>query len=183
MTLNICLHGAESTGKSTLAPVIADYLGAVIVEEYGRIYCEQHGTDLSLDDLRAIFEGHVAATTIGAAAARAGVILSDTDPLMTQAWAVMLFGTRLAEIDAWDDVADFYLVPALDLPWQDDGTRMFGSMAARAKFMDVAIAELERRALPWAWVQGLGAARAESAKAALRAAGFGPAAGRDVAGR
>lgn len=173
MTLNICLHGAESTGKSTLAPVIADYLGAVIVEEYGRIYCEQHGTDLSLDDLRGIFDGHVAATK-AARAEGAKVILSDTDPLMTQAWAVMLFGVRLPEIDAWGDVADFYLVPALDLPWQDDGTRMFGTSQARARFMEVATMELERRGLPWAWVHGQGAARAESAKAALCHAGFGP---------
>lgn len=171
MSINICLHGAESTGKSTLAPEIARFLGAVIVEEYGRIYCEEHGTDLTLDDLRAIFREHVAATDT-VRAQGAAVILSDTDPLMTQAWAVMLFGERLAEIDAWDDVADFYLVPALDLPWKDDGTRMFGSREARAQFMDVAVAELERRGLPWAWVRGTGAARAASAKAALVAAGF-----------
>jgi NadR type nicotinamide-nucleotide adenylyltransferase len=176
MSIHICLHGAESTGKSTLAPEIAGFLGAVIVEEYGRIYCEEHGTDLTLEDLRAIFRGHVAATE-AVRAQGAAVILSDTDPLMTQAWAVMLFGERLAEIDAWGDVADFYLVPALDLPWQDDGTRMFGSMEARARFMDVAIGELERRGLPWASVRGVGDARAESAKAALVAAGFGPAAG------
>lgn len=181
MSINICLHGAESTGKSTLAPAIAGFLGAVIVEEYGRIYCEEHGTDLTLEDLRAIFHGHVAATKAAQGAthhsdAGAAVILSDTDPLMTQAWAVMLFGERLAEIDAWDDVADFYLVPALDLPWRDDGTRMFGTAAARAQFMDVAIGELERRALPWAWVCGTGAARGEQAKAALVAAGFAPAA-------
>lgn len=180
MSLNICLHGAESTGKSTLAPQIARFLGAEIVEEYGRIYCETYGTDLTRDDLRAIFRGHVAATDAarlgGVRFGGAAVILSDTDPLMTQAWAVMLFGERLAEIDAWDGVADFYLVPALDLPWQDDGTRMFGSAEARARFMDVAIGELERRNLPWAWVRGAGAARIASAKAALVAAGFAPAA-------
>lgn len=175
MGLNICLHGAESTGKSTLAPELARYLDAVIVDEYGRTYCEAHGTDLTMADLRAIFHGHISATE-EVRRGGAPVILSDTDPLMTQAWAVMLFGERLPEIDAWNVVADFYLVPALDLPWQEDGTRLFGSHAARQRFMDVAIAELVRRDVPWQWVRGVGAARAENAKAALAAAGLAPAA-------
>ena len=64
---------------------------------------------------------------------------------MTQAWAVMLLGRRLPEIDLWDEPADLYLVPAMDLPWEEDGTRLFGSDLARRQFMDVAIGELERR--------------------------------------
>ncbi len=173
MIRHICLHGAESTGKSTLAYRLAPMLGAQLVEEYGRSYCETHGTDLDADDLRAIFRGHVAAT----AAARAGTqswIVSDTDPLMTQAWAVMLLGQRLPEIDAWDDVADLYLVPALDLPWREDGTRFFGGAEQRQLFMDIAIAELERRGLHWAWVRGADEDRLASALGAIRAAGLYP---------
>lgn len=171
MTLHICLHGAESTGKSTLAPQLAAALGADIVPEFGRAYCEEHGTDLTPDDLRAIFTGHVAATQ-AVMAAHPAAMISDTDPLMTQAWSVMLFGQRLAEIDAWDDVADLYLVPDLDLPWYDDGTRLFGTMAQRQRFMDIAVAELGRRNLRWAWVRGRSEARLASALAALQAAGF-----------
>jgi nicotinamide riboside kinase len=91
---------------------------------------------------------------------------------MTQAWAVMLLGRRLPEIDAWDEVADLYLVPAMDLSWEEDGTRLFGSDLARRQFMDVAIGELERRRLPWAWVEGEGDARLASALAAVEAAEF-----------
>ena len=69
---------------------------------------------------------------------------------MTQAWAIMLLGRRLPEIDLWNDVADLYLVPAMDVPWQEDGTRLFGSVLARAQFMEVAIGELDRRRLRWA---------------------------------
>jgi nicotinamide riboside kinase len=171
MTLHICLHGAESTGKSTLAPQLAAALGADIVPEFGRTYCEAHGTDLTPDDLRAIFKGHVAATR-AVRAAHPAAIISDTDPLMTQAWSVMLFGQRLADIDGWGDVADFYLVPDLDLPWHDDGTRLFGTMAQRQRFMDIAVVELDRRNLRWAWVRGQGEARLASALDALQAAGF-----------
>ncbi|HMO77083.1 MAG TPA: ATP-binding protein, partial [Sphingopyxis sp.] len=141
MTRHICLHGAESTGKTTLASRLAARLGAAVVPEYGRSWCEANGTDLDAGDLLAIFEGHVAATKAAMAQAPAWLV-SDTDPLMTQAWAVMLLGERLAEIDAWEDVADLYLVPALDLPWRDDGTRLFGSDLARRQFMDLAIGEL-----------------------------------------
>lgn len=171
MTRHICLHGAESTGKSTLAARLALRLGALVVPEYGRTYCEANGTDLDEIDLLAIFDGHVAATD-ALLAQNPDWLISDTDPLMTQAWAIMLLGRRLPEIDLWDAVADLYLVPAMDLPWQEDGTRLFGSDLARRQFMDVALAELERRKLKWAWVEGEGDARLESALAAIEAAGL-----------
>ena len=171
VTVHICLHGAESTGKSTLAPRLAARLGGVVVPEYGRAYCEANGTDLDEHDLLAIFEGHVAATRT-ALDRRPAWLVSDTDPLMTQAWAVMLLGRRLPEIDLWDEPADLYLVPAMDLPWEEDGTRLFGSDLARRQFMDVAIGELERRNLRWAWVDGDGNERLENALAAIRAAGL-----------
>ena len=168
MTRHICLHGAESTGKSKLAPRLAARLGGVVVPEYGRTYCEANGTDLDAGDLLAIFHGHVAATKLALAQAPAWVI-SDTDALMTQAWAIMLLGRRLPEIDLWNDVADLYLVPAMDLPWQEDGTRLFGSELARVQFMELAIGELDRRKLKWAWVEGEGDARLENALAAIAA--------------
>ena len=172
MTRHICLHGAESTGKSTLAARLALRLGALVVPEYGRTYAEAHGTDLDDVDLLAIFDGHVAATKL-ARDQNPDWLISDTDPLMTQAWAIMLLGRRLPEIDHWGDVADLYLVPAMDLPWQEDGTRLFGSDSARRQFMDVAIGELDRRKLKWAWVEGEGDARLQSALAAVDAAGLG----------
>ena len=171
MTHHICLHGAESTGKSNLAPRLARMFGGIVVPEYGRAYCEANGTNLDATDLLAIFEGHVAATE-AALATKPTWLISDTDPLMTQAWALMLLGQRLPRIDAWTAVADLYLVPAMDLPWEEDGTRLFGSQSARQQFMDVAIGELERRKLPWAWVEGEGDARLQSALAAIQAAGL-----------
>lgn len=171
MTRHICFHGAESTGKSTLAPQLALRLGGLVVPEFGRTYCEANGTDLDDIDLLAIFDGHEAATQ-AALAQKPDWLISDTDPLMTQAWAIMLLGRRLPDIDLWDRAADLYLVPAMDLPWEEDGTRLFGSDLARRQFMDVAIAELDRRKLKWAWVEGEGDARLQSALAAVEAAGL-----------
>ena len=171
VTRHICLHGAESTGKSTLAPRLAARLAAPVVPEYGRTYAEANGTEFDETALLAIFDGHVAATQ-AALAQKPEWLVSDTDPLMTQAWAIMLLGRRLPAIDAWTGTADLYLVPAMDLPWQEDGTRLFGSDLARRQFMDVALAELDRRKLPWTWVEGDGDARLESALAAVKAAGL-----------
>ena len=171
MTRHICLHGAESTGKSTLAARLALRLGGLIVPEYGRTYAEANGTDLDETDLLAIFDGHRAATE-AALAQKPDWLVSDTDPLMTQAWAIMLLGRRLPEIDHWGAVADLYLVPAMDLPWQEDGTRLFGSELARAQFMDIAIGELDRRRLSWTWIEGEGDARVANALAAIQAAGL-----------
>ncbi len=171
MTRHICLHGAESTGKSILAPRLAARLGGVVVPEYGRLYAEANGTAFEEADLLAIFDGHVAATH-AALAQQPEWLISDTDPLMTQAWAVMLLGRRLPAIDAWQDAADFYLVPAMDLPWKEDGTRLFGSEADRRRFMEVALGELDRRKLAWAWIEGAGDARLENALAVLKARGL-----------
>ena len=99
MTRHICLHGAESTGKSTLAPRLAARLGGLVVPEYGRLYAETNGTEFGEADLLAIFDGHVAATH-AALAQKPEWLISDTDPLMTQAWAIMLHGRRLTRIDA-----------------------------------------------------------------------------------
>src|SRR3546814_2538825 len=57
VTRHICLHGAESTGKSTLVPRLALRLGGLIVPEYGRTYAEANGTDL--DETDQIGRAHV----------------------------------------------------------------------------------------------------------------------------
>ncbi|WP_346426934.1 ATP-binding protein [Novosphingobium sp. PC22D] len=108
--IRICFHGAESTGKSTLAA----RLGHPVVPEFGRAYCEAHGTDLAMADLLAIAEGQDAAMR-AAMAARPPVLLLDTDPLMTAAWARMLSGTVPEALLAYEK-AEHYLLFAPDVP-------------------------------------------------------------------
>lgn len=165
----ICLHGPESTGKSTLAPRLAQALGGQSVAEYGRTYTEQHGTGWTMDDLVAIAEGHDAETRAALAQGPLPVIL-DTDPLMTEAWAEMLYGYHDGWFDAWGGVADLYLLFDIDLPWIDDGIRIFDSVAEQRRFFDISRAVLERRSVPWALVGGKGEARYRNALAAIAAA-------------
>ncbi|MEJ2459096.1 MAG: ATP-binding protein [Novosphingobium sp.] len=100
----ICLHGAESTGKT----VLAGRLGYPWVSEYGRAYCEQHGTDLAMADLLAIAEGQAAENRKAMAAAPPLLVL-DTDQLMTAAWAQMVFGEVPDALMAYPK-ADLYLL-------------------------------------------------------------------------
>ena len=172
MLRTICLHGPESTGKSTVGPRLAAHFQGRYVAEFGRTYCEAHGTDLTMADLVAIAVGHDAETRAAVAQGRLPVIL-DTDPLMTAVWADMLFGHRDPWFDRWIGTADLYLLFDIDLPWIDDGTRMFGGEAARRRFFELSQRELEQRGVRWAPVGGEGPQRYLNALAAIEAAGLG----------
>jgi NadR type nicotinamide-nucleotide adenylyltransferase len=162
----ICLHGPESTGKSTLAAALAAHFGCALVPEYGRTYCDEHGTDISMAQLVEIAQTHEAMTRAARAQASGWLIL-DTDPLMTAVWADMMFGARDPWFDHFAGVANFYLLPDIDLPWVDDGLRMYGSAEERARFFALSRAELDRRAVPYTVVGGSGEARVAYALAAI----------------
>lgn len=166
--LDVVLHGPESTGKSTLAAQLAGHFGTVWVPEYGRNYCEINGTDLVPRDLIAIMDGHVAARSAMAEQARGGLIIQDTDPLMTAAWSMMLFGYRMSELDAFTGVGSFYLLMENDLPFVQDSVRMFPDLGRQERFMALCEAELVRRAMPYVRIRGSREARFESAIEAIR---------------
>ncbi len=160
--ITVCLHGAESTGKS----VLAGRLGYPWVPEYGRTYCEEHGTDLTMADLLAIAEGQAEANR-KAMAARPPVLLFDTDQLMTAAWAQMLFG-EVPDVLMGYPKADHYLLFSPDVPWRDDGTRFFGTDDARARFAALAEEMLVRAGVPFTRIGGSWEEREAQARRIIR---------------
>lgn len=165
----ICLHGPESVGKSIMAEQLAAALNATLVPEYGRAYCARHGTDLRMADL--VDMAMVQTDLIAEARETAAQwVVADTDALMTAVWADMMLGRRDAWFARFDDMADLYLLLDIDLPFVDDGLRIYGGTEERARFFDLCKAELERREVPWALVGGTGEARLENALKAIRAA-------------
>lgn len=170
-TKRICLHGPESTGKSTLATRLAAHFGCEVVPEYGRAYCEAHGTDIGMAELVHIAESQDAmnrAAAIRAADLNAPLVLFDTDPLITAVWAEMMFGTRDPWFDRCTGYADLYLLLDIDLPFVDDGLRVYAKSEERRHFFDLCKAELDARGVRYALVRGVGEARFAAALHAIQ---------------
>jgi len=166
--LRVCLHGPESTGKTTLARALAEHFGTVWSPEFGRLYCEIFGNQCDALDLRTIVAGH---TLMAAAAERKAsrLLVLDTDPVMTAIWADVLLGARPADLDRVDDPADLYLLAQVDVPFAPDAIRYFPDPSTRAAFFERCKSELERRKLPFVVIAGDRATRLESAIAAIEA--------------
>ena len=165
--IRVCFHGAESTGKSVLGSKLAAERGWPLVPEYGREYCEERGTDLTMADLLAIAQGQDAAMRAACAAAPPLVLL-DTDPLMTAAWAAMLFGQVPPALLAYPR-AERYLLFAPDVPWVADGKRFFGASEARARFAALAENMLVRAGVPFTCIGGNWAERERAVREYLTA--------------
>ena len=112
-----------------------------------------------------------------AAAARAselgaGFVLFDTDPLITAVWADMMFGAtpgylRDGYFDSFKGFSDLYLLLDIDLPFVNDGLRVYAQPAERRQFFDRCTLELVRNDVHYVRIQGLGEARFSAAKAAI----------------
>ncbi|MBS0482126.1 MAG: ATP-binding protein [Proteobacteria bacterium] len=163
--ITVCFHGAESTGKSVLAEELSLSPGICCVPEYGRTYCEENGTDLSMADLLAIAEGERLAIE-AARAVRPELLILDTDQLMTAAWAQMLFGTIPPQLLAYPK-ADHYLLFDADVPWIDDGTRFFGTADRRRHFAGLARDVLVDAGVPFTTISGSWDNRAAQVRAAI----------------
>ncbi len=167
----ICLHGPESTGKSTLAPALAAHFDTLWLPEYGRTYCETFGLALTMADLVAIARTHAAMTRAAKRQCNGRLIL-DTDPLMTAAWADILFERSDPWLDRFTETADLYLLLDIDMPWVDDGTRFFGDEARRRRFLECSRAQLDRRGLPYVLIGGPAEERFDRSLEAIKAAGL-----------
>lgn len=164
----VALHGVESVGKSTLAKALAERLGTEWVAEYGRAHCEVHGNDLVPADLELIARTQQA--LIASARDWSGpVLITDTDWLMTAAWNEVLFDEGLG--GPRYPLADLYLHLPPDLPWVDDGTRMFGEESERQRFDSICRNVLSRAGAHVVELDAPLDGRVEQALAAIEALG------------
>lgn len=169
----ICLHGPESTGKSTLATRLAAHFGCEVVPEYGRAYCEAHGTDIGMAELVHIAKAQDAmnrAAAERAAELQAQMVLFDTDPLITEVWAKMMFGHGDSWFDRFTGYADLYLLLDIDLPFVDDGLRVYAQPHERRHFFSLCRSILVDRKVRFVLIQGEGDARFRAALEAIATA-------------
>ena len=122
----IALLGGESSGKTSLAHAIAQALGTVTVEEYGReLWVEQCGAVLSYEDLQRVAEVQIDREYHAAAFSPAGAaIVCDTTPLTTLFYSLKDHGAaspRLLELSRRHYALNVLCEP--DFPFVQDGTR------------------------------------------------------------
>jgi NadR type nicotinamide-nucleotide adenylyltransferase len=126
----ICLVGAESTGKTTLARMLAERYRTAWVPEYGREYSERKLAEEGGYDWRPEEFAIIARTQCereNEAARRADrILICDTDAFATSVWFRRYMGNRSPEVDAIAAAhrrPDLYLLTDVDTPFVQDGTR------------------------------------------------------------
>ena len=168
--LRVCLVGAESTGKTTLAALLADRYETVWVREYGREYSERTGKQLgdewTTNEFRHIADVQTANEDELAQVAN-GILVCDTDVFTTARFHEVYVGAPDAELErrARARRYDLYLLCGLDAPFVQDGWRADGPHRAA---MDAAYRRhLAESGTPWVELRGSIEERLARASAAI----------------
>jgi HTH-type transcriptional repressor of NAD biosynthesis genes len=124
----VCLLGAESTGKSTLALALATRYGTVWNPEYGRPYTQvgrPPQAPWTSSEFTHIARIHCWYEDFLAKLAHR-VLFSDTDAFTTAVFHEVYLGTPATGFeDLVDRPYDLFVVCGLDVPWRHDGIREF----------------------------------------------------------
>ncbi len=164
----VCLLGAESTGKSTLAEALARRFGTVWNPEYGRPYTligRQPDAPWTSREFTHIARVHCWYEDFLAALAR-DVLFSDTDAFTTSVFHEVYLGRPAQGFEELVDRSyDLFLVCGVDVPWRHDGIREFED---QRRWMHERYVERARTSgSPWLLVEGPVEARLEEASAAV----------------
>ena len=169
----ICIIGAESTGKTTLARLLAAHFDSPWVPEYLREFCESHGRTPTRDEQAQIIETQQQSVqTAQHAAAEQGApfVFCDTAPLLTAIYSDFIFGDTSLYVRARSLHARYALTLLLapDIAWVADGLQRDGEQV-RAPVTQMIERELAALTQPVSTVTGQGSARLHAAIEAVTA--------------
>jgi NadR type nicotinamide-nucleotide adenylyltransferase len=124
----VCLLGAESTGKSTLAEALAQHFETVWNPEYGRPYTQlgrPAGAPWTSWEFTHIARIHCWYEDFLAKLANR-VLFTDTDAFTTALFHEVYLGTPTTSFEGLVERRyDLFVVCGLDVPWRHDGIREF----------------------------------------------------------
>jgi NadR type nicotinamide-nucleotide adenylyltransferase len=152
----IAILGAESTGKSTLAPALAARHGTLWVPEYLREFVDTQRRVPQEEDQLGIARTQRAREDAMAASAQARRwLFCDTTPLMTAVYSRIYWGRVPPELLALEAAHDYAvtLVAGLDLPWVPDGLQR-ESEEVRRQVHDCLLAVLRERGILFTLLEG-----------------------------
>ena len=124
----VCLLGAESTGKSTLARALATRYGTLWNPEYGRPYTQIGRPPRGAVDQLGVHAHRADPLLVRGLPRNAGASrpLCDTDAFTTAVFHEVYLGTPATGFeDLVDRPYDLFVVCGLDVPWRHDGIREF----------------------------------------------------------
>jgi NadR type nicotinamide-nucleotide adenylyltransferase len=148
----ICFLGGESSGKSSLARVLAEHYKTAFVPEYGRQLWEEKQGLLIYDDLLFIAKRQVTLEEHIAERAER-YLFCDTSPLTTLSYCRDLFGQAPPELEALASRPyDLVVLCAPDFPFVQDGTRRDPSF--RLKQHEWYLRELTERKIAYTLATG-----------------------------
>lgn len=147
----ICLYGAESTGKTTLAKQLATHYQTAWVPEMARWVLGDR--KCVADDFPAIAYAQFGETARQMLHANR-VLICDTDLIVTQVYEEHYFNTVHQEVLDLQRLEhyDLYLFCDNDVPWVADAQRDLGHI--RTVMKNKFLAQLEARNIYFKWIRG-----------------------------
>ena len=168
----VCLVGAESTGKTTLAQHLAEHYQTIWVPEYGREYTERRLTQENNFQWSSAEFTHIAQTQCdleNEAARQANkLLICDTDAFVTAIWHRRYLGERSIEVEtiaANHRLPDLYFLTDVKTPFEQDGTR--DGEAIREWMHETFVQELTAQNRRFLFIDGSPAERFEKAISAI----------------
>lgn len=155
MIHRIVITGAESTGKTTLARVLAAHYDEPCSHEFVREYVNNINRPLQKEDLQTIANGQFMEEDSKLEQARK-LIIHDTNILSSIIYSEHYFQTQIEWVNERFDSYSYslYLLCLPDIPWQADPGQREGPQD-RQKLHDIFKAQLTARKLPHIEIGGL----------------------------
>lgn len=168
----ICILGAESTGKTTLAQSLAQHFDCPWVGEYLREFCDTQARTPTREEQALVLDRQHAAELSAVAQAerqRSRFVFCDTAPLLTAIYSEFIFAdlSHYAQARKLHSHYALTLLLAPDIGWTPDGLQREGEWV-RAPVTQMIKRELAAIAAPFANIHGQGEQRLAAALAALR---------------
>ena len=149
----VVIIGPESTGKSTLASLLAKYYNTSWVPEYAREYIERLDRPYIERDLKDIAQGQLIAEDREAKYAN-NLLICDTNLMVIKVWSEHKFGACYEEVlqNLKKRKYDLYLLMTPDIPWTEDPQREHPEM--REFFYDIYREEIKNSGVPYVEIKG-----------------------------